>query len=473
MSLKPSNNLIKDSLSSHSWMGLTVSALMYLVCLTGTIVVFFEEFERWEQPNIEEYNQLPNSSLDIAIAQFYQRVQSPAPQLYIVLPTEAVPRAHVSDGKNEFFINKDGSLSDAPIEGWTHFLKALHINLHLPQILGLIIVGVMGVLLCSLIISGLIAHPRIFKDAFKLRLGDNKNKEQADIHNRLGVWGTPFYFMIGLTGAFIGLVSIIIAAGAFVLYDNDRGKMIDAVYGGDPVVVSTTAPPNLTKALASLSQVAPNAKPIYFLIHDINTDKQFVEIAATLPNRLIYSEMYRFKNDGSYINHQGLSDASVGGQIAYSVYRIHFGHFGGFAVKIFYALMGLALVIICASGMNIWLAKRKHRSYLNDAWVSCVWGTPFALTISALASLFGLSSLISFLVTVLLSFGACVFLKNDYLSRLLLIYALATSLLLLVIKYSIDNFESAQPTIAIAVNASLITVAIMLFVTAYIRLKNH
>jgi hypothetical protein len=32
------------------------------------------------------------------------------------------------------------------------------------------------------------AHPRIFKDAFRLRIGGSVRLEQADLHNRLSVW---------------------------------------------------------------------------------------------------------------------------------------------------------------------------------------------------------------------------------------------------------------------------------------------
>lgn len=52
-------------------------------------------------------------------------------------------------------------------------------------------------------------------------------------------------------------------------------------------------------------------------------------IAAMLPGRLVYSEIYRFTLDGEYINHQALSDGPAGRQLAYSVYRLHFGQFGG------------------------------------------------------------------------------------------------------------------------------------------------
>ena len=49
-----SPGLVKKSLASHSWIGLLVGALMYLVCLSGAIVVFYQEFERWEQPTVHE-----------------------------------------------------------------------------------------------------------------------------------------------------------------------------------------------------------------------------------------------------------------------------------------------------------------------------------------------------------------------------------------------------------------------------------
>ncbi|NRA83543.1 MAG: PepSY domain-containing protein [Gammaproteobacteria bacterium] len=473
MSVKPSAALVKSSLSSHSWLGLSVALLMYLVCLSGTLVVYFEEFERWEQPNIPEYLDYSPDLIGQAVNNFSQRVTTLPERLYVVLPTQAVPRMHVSDGAHEWFVNQDGSLSEAPVEGWTYFLKELHINLHLPKMLGLILVGILGVMLCALIISGLVAHPRIFKDAFKVRLGVNKAKEQADLHNRLSVWGTPFYFMIGLSGAFIGLVSIIIAVGSFALYGNDREKMVDIVYGSDPVITTAATPLDFKNTLASLAKVAPDAQPIYFLVHNLNKKGQFIEVAATLPQRLIYSEMYRFKSDGTFINQQGLSNGNAGRQIAYSVYRIHFGHFGGFAVKIFYGLMGLALTVISVTGINIWLAKRKHRSYLNDVWVACVWGTPLALSGAASAALFGLSAPLSFLVILLSCISGCVLTKNEHASRQTLLASLGLSLLVIVGGYALIHGIIDQHPVAFALNIILTISGLGLLLMAYLRYKQN
>ena len=433
--LKPSNILVKNALSSHSWLGLCVGALMYLVCLSGALLVFFEEFERWEQPGIQEYQDYSIKQIELAIEDFLSRVEKVPSSLYVVLPTTAVPRIHISGDEQEWFVNRDGSLSDSPVKGWTHMLAELHIYLHLPHTVGLIVVGILGVMLCSLIFSGLVAHPRIFKDAFCFRLGGSKQTEQVDIHNRLSVWGTPFYLIIGATGAFIGLLSVMAVVAAPAFFAGDREAVVSAVYGDDPILQQPVEKFDYARAFSQLQAYQPDAKPIYLVLQNLNTQSQFLEVAATLPQRLIYSEMYRFKPNGDVINHQGLSDGSVGRQIAYSVYRLHFGHFGGFAVKVIYAILGLALAFISASGINIWLIKRKHSSYLNHLWVAIVWGTPLALVLAALASFWGFVSIGTFWISLMCMGLFCVLLNDTNRSRQIIIRVLPMALTGLLFKY--------------------------------------
>lgn len=425
------SQLVKRALSSHSWVGLSVSALMYLVCLSGALVVFYEEFERWEQPVIEEYDDYSTRQIHMAIERFNQRVESTPESIYVVLPTESVPRMHISGDDQEWFINQDGSLSEPPIEGWTHFLKELHINLHLPQTFGIILVGALGAMLCGLIVTGILAHPRIFKDAFIWRPKGSRRIAQVDLHNRLSVWGTPFFFMIGLTGAFIGLVGILILVSASAFYNNDREAVIDEVYGADIEVTQSIEQLNIENALQQLQMTHPNAKPIYMVVQNFATENQFLEIAATLPERLIYSEIYRFRSNGELINHQGMSDGHWGQQLAYSVYRLHFGHFAGMPVKWVYFILGLALTIVCATGVNIWLARRKFTSFINDLWVAVVWGSPLAIVLASMSVMTRLSATMIFLLSTVMCIIYALWKKNP--PRVKSHLQLLTALVLLVI----------------------------------------
>lgn len=364
---------------AHSAIGLAVGALMYLICLTGSLAVFYPEFERWEQPNIAEYKQLSPSSVSKAYQEYLTRVESPKKSVYVVLPTEEVPRAHISDGDKEWWLNENGTFGESVKKPWTEMLQDLHIYLHLPKTLGIVIVSFLGVLLAHLIISGVLTHSRIFKDAFTLNWGGTGQKQQIDLHNRLSVWGLPFHAMIAITGAFFGLVSILVVIAASAFYDNDREALIADIYGNEPII-SNAPKLNVERSLTNMLVVDKQATPIYTVVQNIGTEEQFIEIAATLPQRLIYSEIYQFHADGEYISQQGMANGPIGRQAVYSVYRLHFGHFGNLAVKIIYLLLGFALTYISVSGINIWLNKRGRIDNINYLWCGFVYGTPLALS---------------------------------------------------------------------------------------------
>jgi len=313
-------------------------------------------------------------------------------------------------------------------------LRDLHIQLHLPQTIGLVLVSAVGAMLVGLIVSGLFAHPRIFRDAFKLRLGGSRRLEQADIHNRLSVWGLPFHLMISVTGAFYGLVGLLAIVAAAAWYGGDRDSLFDAIYGADPVLQHQAGSPNASRAMTTLRSLHPQVIPLYLVVHEVGTEQQFMEVAATVPGRLAYSEIYRFDSSGEYLGSQELTSGPVGKQFLYSLYRIHFGYFGGQWTRILWCLLGLALTVVSVSGVNVWLEKRNRNDHLSRAWLGFVWGMPLGLTLSAIASIFlSLSPLPVLVVSVAGCVIACVRSKRSSLIKAVLFAAIGIALLALAI----------------------------------------
>ena len=464
MQVTTNKNFFKGMLTGHSSVGLMVGALMYVICLTGTIAVFFPEFERWQQADVPEFQHYTANTITTAIEQYQLKTAKSPESLYVVLPTDSVPRMHVSDGELEWWLQADGKLSSVVNEGWTHMLTELHANLHLPKTFGLLIVSIFGVMLVHLCISGVLSHSRIFKDAFRLRL-TKERQQQIDLHNRLSVWALPFHFMIAITGAFFGLVSLLVLFAAPIFYDNDRQAMVEDVYGSDPNVVSAQVKPvNIAVALNNLALQAPKATAIYIVIQKISTENQFIEIAATLPGRLIYSEMYRFDANGNYINHQGLSDGITGRQLLYSVYRIHFGHFGGLLVKIAFVLLGLSLTVISVTGINIWLKKREQQDWINHAWCGIVWGLLIALVASACCSiLLNISAIVVLVIIQAATIAACLYWQNINKGTLYLQRICACLLLALVIGHISIFYSDIYNAFYLWVNVTLIAIAIVMF----------
>jgi uncharacterized iron-regulated membrane protein len=475
-----SPGLVKKSLASHSWIGLLVGALMYLVCLSGAIVVFYQEFERWEQPTVHEsleydtqaiqqaYNTLAAQEAEHHAEEQHAEDEHEHKHMYVTLPTESVPRTVVSSDTGGWFVNSDGSLGEKVQHDWTHMLIHLHLYLHLPGSFGMIVVSILGAMLCGLIISGFLAHPGIFKDAFNLRLKGARRLEQVDIHNRLSVWGAPFHLMIAITGAFFGLAAIVSLVLAAAFFEGDTEAVIPAVYGAEPELDQPIGNPAIGKALEQMDTIAPGTTPFYVTVEEAGTPGQYMIVGTEHPGRLIYAEQYRFDSAGNYLDKVGFSDGEAGRQIIFSVYRIHFGHFGGFAVKILYAIFGLALTVVSVTGINIWLVKRKTRDYLNNVWTGLVWGTPAALVLTGITQvIIGIPSTGILWVSVVAAIALAQYLDDDNKSKALLQMASALLLTALVTLHMI-KFGWAVAPVAMGLNLTLLIIA-MIFLLMGLR----
>lgn len=441
-----------------------VGALMYLVCLSGTLAVYFEEFERWEQPIAEEYLDYDIDKIDSAFNNLLTSgTTGITPHMYVVLPTQGSPRVALITENEGWFLDKNGDISSSTAHPWTSVLTDLHLYLHLPQTWGLIIVSTLGVLLMALVLSGFASHRTLFKDAFKFRILGSTQLEQTDLHNRLSVWGAPFHLMIGFTGAFFGFAMVVVTLYAAVYKNNDIDGVTQIVFGQEPSLNQDIDDINLARAFKKMPELAPNTNPILAIIHDTGTPGQFIEIFTQHPNRLIYSENYVFNASGDFLHKKGFSDGEVGKQIIYSIYRLHFGHFGGWWTKVIYFLLGLAITVVSVSGINIWLAKRKHKDLVNDLWAGFVWGTPIALAIPAITRFaINYTSNVLFWATL---FSVCVYaciIKNESSVRVHLKKALAVSCAILVLIYCVKFGAASLTPFVLVINALLLTTPLLI-----------
>jgi uncharacterized iron-regulated membrane protein len=386
--------------------------------------------------------------------------------MYLNLPTEALPRASVSGETDGWFINRDGSRGPRVDHEWTHLLTDLHLYLHLPESWGMIAVSALGALLCGLIVSGFLAHPRLFRDAFSLRSGA-RQLTQTDIHNRLSVWGAPFHLMIAVTGAYFGLVMLILAVAA-AAGGHSREALVESVFGAEPELEQREKTVAVARALNTLDEIAPDTEPLLMTLHKAGTAGQFMEIYARHPGRLIYSENYRFDSAGNYLGKAGFSDGEAGKQAVYSVYRLHFGHFGGLPVKILYGVLGLALTVISVTGVNIWLERRKKRDALNDLWTGFVWGVPAALALTALTqAILHIPSTAIFWAAPAAAAGYALRTTDRHRVRRHLQGLTAALLGLCLAGYAIKHREAALVPAAVGVNAVLLAGLVLLGFAAF------
>ena len=461
--------LVKNALSGHGWLGLFVAAAMYIICLSGALLVFHVELERWEQPNVPEFNSIDVEAME-ATFNAYLETGDVTPHMYLILPTTNSPRARLATEKSSWFLNEDGSLGVGEENSWSEMLLNLHLYLHLPETWGMFIVSITGVMLVGLIVSGLLAHPGLFRDAFALRVAGSKQLEQTDIHNRLSVWGAPFFLMIAITGAYFGLAIPNLDLYAEVNFDGDRDRALSMLFGKEPTPKVQPDYVDVSRALDQMNQLAPEAEPFLIVLHDAGEPNQHVAISAFHPGRLVYSENYTFSTNGDYLGAEGFLDGPKGKQVVYSIYRLHFGTFAGAVTQWAYLILGLALTIVSVTGVNIWLAKRKSQDRLNSLWVGVVWGLPIGLCFSAALNVFfSFVPLITFSATYII---ACLWsgvVQNLQKAKFVLRFLLGLAMIFLsVCHITVHGIESLM-TVPLKIDVFLIVCGVVILLVAFWR----
>lgn len=392
MAKQSNNGVVKRSLSAHAAIGLLAGAILYLVSLTGTVAVLHEEFQRLEQPGVPEMQAVSPEVVQRAIEQVLasESDQPTTTHLNIRLPVEARPRLTIWSDHQSVHIDEDGAFAGPEEKAWSGFLLLLHYSLNLPGLIGAGIVGALGVMMLVLTVSGVVAHPKIFRDAFRLRAKTKGGIGLADWHNRLSVWTLPFTIAIALTGAVLGLATATYIGVADSSYGGDLEAVYEPIYGAEGEPDDRPAPiPDVVTALDYMQENFPDVTLTYVVLHDPLTLGQHVQIIGIPVRELIFGEYYSFDAAGQFKGIVGLADGDIGQQATSSTYGLHFGNFGGWAVKLAYVFFGFVLTAICATGVYIWLGKRQRKGFeeprLLAAWDAVVWGIPLVLCITFIA----------------------------------------------------------------------------------------
>jgi uncharacterized iron-regulated membrane protein len=371
-------------LAGHGVVGLTFGALLYLVCLTGALSVFVDEWKWIEAPS-PPVTALAPGALDRAVAA--------APRtgvLFITAPTAPFQRWTLSAGDEAWHIDSQGGLTSARTP-WSDFVTNLHMTLTLPAPWGSLAVGILGAALLSLILSGVLAHPRILRDAFVLRLGGSRRLQEADLHNRLSVWGLPFHVAVSLTGAFFGLSNLALMAVAALGFHGDMARAAGPLRGPATIPDARPAPlPRLDPLVRRALALRPGAGLSYIGVEQPGTRGQQIAVETAAPGRLPRGEQAYFDGAGRMIGRGRFASGPAGLQIYAGAAQLHFGFFGGLPVRIAYGVLGAALALVSASGVRIWLARRRDRGRpaprLERAWAGWTWGAPASLAVAALTA---------------------------------------------------------------------------------------
>jgi len=186
----------------HTWAGVVLGALLFLIFWMGSLSVFDREIDRWMMPMTRLAPPSARPSLDATVLPLAERLAPDASPWTIVLPSARVPTLELRypDGKGgqvRRHIDTTGDpggrlVADAGSLGGNGFFFPFHYKLHLTAFdLGYWLVGVAGMTMLVLLVSGVVIHRRLFSDFFTFRAGRCR-APPSTCTTCPGCWRCPF-----------------------------------------------------------------------------------------------------------------------------------------------------------------------------------------------------------------------------------------------------------------------------------------
>ena len=361
----------------HTWGGLVVGWLLFVIFLTGSLAVFDQEIDNWMHPELPAHHLSNEQAVDTALN--YLRAHKPdAKQWGISLPYERSPELQASTGgrRDGVSVTLDPATGEVlPVRETVggRFFFLFHFTLHMPGLLGIYLVGALAMGMLATLVSGIVIHKKFFKEFFTFRPAKGQ-RSWLDAHNASAVLLLPFHLMITYSGLAIFLV-IYMPAAMDALFDGNREAFFKAQDSAPPALEvkrgATVEPAPLVALGPLLSKAREVMGPLSGVsISNPGQSNAEIQIRPILGNRIALIK-------GGGMRFDGVTGEQISGPTEMRptvlthrvISGLHFAQFGGYPMRWLYFVCGLISSAMIGSGLVLFTVKRR-RKYASESRVA-------------------------------------------------------------------------------------------------------
>ncbi len=396
--LKKGQGLRQSMAWLHTWSGLLVCWVLFLVFCGGTASYYRDEITIWMKPELHGMlgQKVPAGDAAQRAYAYLQREAPDAERWFITMPDERNPaismfwtrKATPADaGKSpraRLEIRTLDAATGEPVPGARdtrggEFLYRLHFDLHyMPAIWARWIIGFCTMFMLVAIISGVITHRRIFADFFTFRARKGQ-RSWLDAHNAVAVLALPFHLMITYTGL-VTLLFMYMPWGIQAVYKgNEQAFNAEVAARAPRVKASTEAAPlaPIAPMLAQASSHWDGAAPRRIVVDAPNKANATVSVTRE-DGRNIRTTAPTVVFAGA----TGALQAKLGDEVApasttrFTMVGLHVAHFAPELLRALFFASGIAGCLMVATGALLWAVKTRQS---HAKRIAATGRTPFGL----------------------------------------------------------------------------------------------
>lgn len=376
-------DILKIYKSLHTWTGIIAGMALFIAFYAGALTMFKQPIERWATPPQQQLPMVEPAQLDALVSQI--QANHLAAQKAFTLhfgehENTTAPISWQQDGSLwQATLNTQQQLQAqavAPTEV-AELIDLLHQTAGIPggtghDRVGIYLMGVISVLYALALVSGLIVLlPTLVKDFWALRIGKNLKRLWLDAHNIVGITSLPFHIIISLS------------AIVFAFHDQFYDSLEQMVYREQPMFSRSKPAPlpenkqlmPVTQLLANIKQLAPDFQVADMEYFNLDKPNAMIRVAGMNERFMVRGPDYGYllmnPYTGEITNHSltpGRQDSWS--EIITAFFALHFGNYGGPALRWVYFVLGLGGAFLFYSGNLLWVESRRKKQKRNQPTVS-------------------------------------------------------------------------------------------------------
>jgi len=350
----------------HTWSSLICTVFLLMLCLTGLPLIFHDEIDTLTGDGITATS-LPAGTPDVSLDRVALAAQQRYPRQFIrslfydddsphVIQVGLVPEIDARPDRIHL-VAVDARTAQVlkepkPAQGFMYVMLQLHEQLFL-GLPGELFLGLMGLLLLLAIVSGIVLYAPFMRrlNYGTLRRGSTRIR-WLDLHNLAGIVTLLWLLVVGATG-----VMNTLSTPLFGLWTMQRLPPLLAPYAGQP------RPTHYGSVQAAVEQ-ARAALPAMEVVSVVYPTTQFgsprhyviwTKGRTPVTSRLMTPALVDVQT-GQLITVQGLPWYL---RVLELSRPLHFGDYGGLALKIVWALLDLLAILVLISGLWLWAKRRR------------------------------------------------------------------------------------------------------------------
>lgn len=370
------------SFDLHTVSGIVICVLLYVIFFAGTFSFFRDEIINWERNEPVNVHGTLNVNVDSVLSIVKEKYPLYGRDLTIRRSTdERNVTVNISDSHNaadtipgEFYYVDTETFRMYDYESsYTlgEFLYRLHFFAQIPYPWGYWLSGFTALFFLFAIVTGVIVHwNKIITNFYVFRPWAKLKTMWTDAHTVLGTIGLPFQAVYAVTGAYFMIRIFLLIPTVLVLYNGDDEKIYEELgvelphytFANQPLSNTPSIDPLVEQSSARWSDYTVTQVDIF----NYGDSNMHVAVAGEL------AKSVRFTGNGQVIYHApgmeitGVKDpftsATYVEGVLNSLTRLHYGDYGGYALKVVSFLLGLISCFVILSGILIWLEARNKVS---------------------------------------------------------------------------------------------------------------